>query len=115
MKTTSCPRGALSTVSSFKPHAKQCQDSCYSASTSVSTRIAAPDSKTVLSGRADKDVLNVFVLRVFVQSEKKNEHLKKRKFRDHLALTLIIYYYLYTLAHILIYLIKCLLICQDII
>ncbi len=71
MKTTSCPRGALSTVSSFKPHAKQCQDSCYSASTSVSTRIAAPDSKTVLSGRADKDVLTVCSARICPKRKEK--------------------------------------------
>lgn len=112
VKTTLRPPNALSTVSSFKAHAKR--DSFYSASTSVSTRITAPDLKTVLSGRADKDVLSVFVLRIFVQDERKMCIFLKKKFRDHLALTLII---LYCLAHIHthIYILNCFLICKDII
>lgn len=72
VKTTLCPPSAQSTVSSFKAHAKECQDSCHAASAPpVSTHITAPDSKTVLSGWAVKDVLSVFVLRIFVQDERK--------------------------------------------
>lgn len=36
-----------------------------------------PDSKTVLSGRAVKDVLSVFVLRIFVQDERKMSIFQK--------------------------------------
>lgn len=97
-----CPRSALSTVSSFKAHAKERQDSCHSASASpVSTHIASSDSETVLSGRAVKDVLSVFVLRIFVQDERKM-HISKiifllRSLSLNLnSISLLIYTHIYT-------------------
>lgn len=75
VKVTLCPPSALSTVSSFKAHAKERQDSA--SASPVSTHIASPDSKTVLSGLAAKDVLSVFVLRIFVQDERKMSIFQK--------------------------------------